>query len=427
MKDSANFNIFFILIKIIIIFARSKNVRISNLKIMKRNLLLCILMLTCCGLNAQKYSPMRAYNLFFEKDYVAAKECIDLCIGDEKYNLKANTWLYKANIYYRLASEEYSKKQQDTSYHIQFPTAPQGAYEAFKKAAEINKNIEASEMFSPADALPRLYPLLFIEGVNEIIAARFEAAKPILEMAIASYEMQTPEFPLEGELYYYLAYTLEMLNLPADAQKYYEKAINDNSQNINVFVRLIESYKKDNKRDAVLQLINKGKQKNPNNADILVAEVDYYYWINDKVKGKQLLNNLPQSVYNSTDAIVNIANIYIKDSCFVDAEALLKKAYQRMAGNYIIAHNLGVCCDNIGNAKYMEANKLDLSGKKDDASRVKAQADDYLNRAATYFETALQHAPGDITLLRKLKEIYTRLMQDEKIKQIDSRIQVLEK
>ena len=32
---------------------------------------------------AQKVSPSRAYNLYYDKDFVKAKECIDACINDE--------------------------------------------------------------------------------------------------------------------------------------------------------------------------------------------------------------------------------------------------------------------------------------------------------------------------------------------------------
>lgn len=384
-------------------------------------------MFLCLTSMAQKYSPMKAYNFYYDKDYVAAKECIDLCINDEKYNTKANTWLYKANIYYRLAGEEYSKKQQDTSYHIMFPTAPEEAFIAFQKAKEINKNIEASEMTSPDEALPRLYTLLFMQSIPEIIANHFDSAKPILEKAVASYEMQTPEYPLNGELYYYYAFTLESLNLPEEALIYYQKAIDDNSSNINVYIRLIEIYKKKEEKEAVLNLINKGKQKNPNDPNVLVSEIEYYFWINDKAKGKELLNKLPQSTYNSTEAIVNIANLYIKDSCFTEAEALLKKAYQRTPDNLVIVHNLGVCCLNIGTAKYMESNKLDIEGKRNEAAVIKEQAANYYNQAATYFERAFLNDSNNIALLKTLKEIYTRLLQEDKVQQTQSRIQSLEK
>ncbi len=371
---------------------------------------------------AQKVSPTRAYNLYYDKDFVKAKECIDACITDEKFGSKASTWLYKANIEYQIASSEYSAKQQDESFVITHPAAPQEAYKAFKKAQELNKNVEATDMMSPYEALPRLYPLIFIEGVNELIANNFKSANDILALAAESYEMQKPEYPLKGELYYYYAYSFEMLNDASNAQKYYQKAIDDGSENINVYVRLIESYKKQDQKDKVLDLISKAKAKSPNDANVLIAEADYYYWIEDKKKGRELLDKLPASTFQVPEAVVNAANLYIKDEEYVKAESLLKKAYDRTPDNYVVVYNLGVCCDQIGNAKYMEANKLDINGDKAGAKTLKEEADGYLNRAATYFEKALAQQSNDLTLMRKLKEIYLRLLQKDKADAMDKRI-----
>ena len=371
---------------------------------------------------AQKVSPTRAYNLYYDKDFVKAKECIDACVTDEKFATKASTWLYKANIEYQIASMEYSAKQQDEKAVIAHPTAPQESYIAFKKAHELNKNIEATDMMAPYEALPRLYPLLFIEGVNELINNNFKSANTILALASESYEMQKPEYPLKGELYYYYAYSFEMLDDAPNSQKYYQKAIDDGSDNINVYIRLIESYKKQDKKSDVLALINKAKTMAPNDANILIAEADYYYWTNDQKKGRELLDRLPASVYQVPEAVVNAANLYIKDEDYEKAESLLKRAYDRTPDNYVVVYNLGVCCDQIGNAKYMAANKLDIDGNKAGAKSLKEEADGYLNRAATYFEKALAQQPNDITLMRKLKEIYLRLLQNEKAAAMDQRI-----
>ena len=383
-----------------------------------------IIAITFCVLTSfsQKVSPTRAYNLYYDKDFVKAKECIDACTADEKFAAKASTWLYKANIEYQIASSEYSAKQQDESFVITHPTAPQESYKAFKKAQEISKNVEATDMMSPFEALPRLYPLIFIEGVNELIANNFKSANEILSLAAESYEMQKPEYPLNGELYYYYAYSFEMLNDAVNAQKYYKKAIDDGSENINVYIRLIESYKKYDRQSDVLDLVNKAKAKSPNDANVLIAEADYYYWTGDSKKGRELLDKLPASVYQVPEAVVNAANLFIKDEDYVKAESLLKKAYDRTPDNYVVVYNLGVCCDQIGNAKYLEANKLDIDGNKAGAKTLKEEADGYLNRAAIYFEKALAQQPNDLTLMRKLKEIYLRLLQNDKAAEMDKKI-----
>ena len=389
---------------------------------MKKIFTIAIITLCVVMSFAQKNSPTRAYNLYYDKDFVKAKECIDACITDEKFGTKASTWLYKANIEYQIASSEYSAKQKDESIVIAHPDAPQEAYKAFKKAQELNKNVEATDMMAPYEALPRLYPLIFIEGVNELISNSFKQANDILALAVESYEMQKPEYPLNGELYYYYAYSFEMLNDAVNAQKYYQKAIDDGSDNVNVYVRLIENYKKQDQKTEVLKLIGKAKEKAPNDANILIAEADYYYWTGDKKKGRELLDKMPVSVFQVPEAVVNAANLYIKDEDYVKAESLLKKAYDRTPDNYVVVYNLGVCCDQIGNAKYLEANKMDIDGNKSGAKEMKEVADKYLTRAATYFEKALAQQSDDLTLMRKLKEIYLRLLQNEKAAEMDQRI-----
>ena len=115
---------------------------------------------------AQKPSLTKAYNLFFDKDFVKAKEAIDLCINDEKMAQRAQTWLYKANIYFYLANQEYDEKRENNAYHALFPDAAEHAFDAFVKAKELNKNVEAYDMLSPNDGLAKLYALLLVYGVD---------------------------------------------------------------------------------------------------------------------------------------------------------------------------------------------------------------------------------------------------------------------
>lgn len=394
--------------------------------IMKR-FLLSIALLTCFLLGfAQKNTPVRAYNLYYEQENAKAKECIDECIKDEKFAAKASTWLYKANIEYRLATEEYSARQKNPQYKYQFPTAAKESFLAFKKAAELNKNVEATEMFSPGEALPILYPVLFIEGVDEMTAKNYEGARDILALAVESYEMQTPQYPLKGELYYYYAYVFTMLDDTQNAQKYYQKAINDGSENVNVYIGMIDGYKKDGKKKELSELINKGLQRDPNNAALRVAEADYYYWIGDVETGRNKLRNLPASVAKSSESAISAANLYIKDSMYTEAESLLKRAYSFAPDNYTIAHNLGVCCSNIGEYKFLEAESIKLHGDKNVYAALIAESKDYLTRSAEYFEAALKGNPGELTVLKRLRQIYLRLEKPDKASEIEGRINQIE-
>lgn len=78
----------------------------------------------------------------------------------------------------------------------------------------MDKQIDAYNILTPDVALPSLYGLLYVYGVDELIAERYQSAKNVLEKAIYCYELKTPDIPLHGELYFYYAYTLENLKDP---------------------------------------------------------------------------------------------------------------------------------------------------------------------------------------------------------------------
>ena len=211
---------------------------------MKQLKITLILLTVLLSVDAQK--PSLSEHIIFTMTKIMLKKRDNrLCIKDEKLSLKATTWLYKANIDYYLASNEYSERQKDDNNNIRFPQTPVEAYDAFKKAKELNKNVVATGMLSPDNALPQLYTLLFINGVDELIAQKYVEAKETLEKGIESYEMnKIPPYPLNGEIYYYYAYTLEMLKDKQNAIRNYEKAIIDSSRNANVYLRLLLYIKK---------------------------------------------------------------------------------------------------------------------------------------------------------------------------------------
>lgn len=392
---------------------------------MKRLTLLLLCSFFVGGLFAQqKANPNKAYNLYYEKDLEQAKEVIDLCIADPKHAEKASTWLYKGNIYYYLATKEYSDKQKNDAYVIQFPNAPSEAFDAFQKAQALKSNVEAFDMLTPADGISRLYPLLLVEGVEYLIKEETETARKILEKAIYSYELAPPEHPFKGEIYYYYAYALEALGDKEKAIKNYEKAIADQSENPNVYVRLIELLKGSNQTGKIGQVLATAKEKTPDNPNVYVAEIDYY-WTIDQSKANQLLENLPASVFSNADALVNIANIYIKKENFYKAEELLTKANTLNPNNFVILYNLGYCKLRIYDAIFNKANDLVLQDKAE-SNKLFAQADKYLKEGQSFFEQALTFSPDDIEILKLLREIYFK-NSSPKYDAINEKIEQLEK
>lgn len=376
------------------------------------------------GLTQPKPSLNKAYNYYYDKNYVKAKEIIDACTTDEKLSGKAQTWLYKGNICYLLATEEYSLRQKDEHYTVRFPDAPVEAYDAFIKSQELNPRMEAMDMFTADQALPQLYPLLLVRGVDLLIAKDYPNAKSTLAKGISSYETAKPKYPMHGDLYYYYAYTLEAMGDTADVKEYYTKAIGDGSTNAYVYVRLIESYKKEGNKMMAQGILADGKRNLPGNIKIQISEIDYYYWSGDTATADRLLQSLPVDSLKSADEAVNVANFYIQAHRYGEAVDLLTRAQGRNGNNFVVLYNLGVCYYSISEQYFRQYNESALDGQAESAE-YKDKSDKYLNLAAQYFEQARTIDPTDLNLLYTLKSIYVR-QQSAKTGEIEKEINKIE-
>lgn len=394
---------------------------------MKKYILLTFNLLILTALIAQKPSLTKAYNFFYDKDYDKAKVQIDLCTADEKLSTKAQTWLYKGNIEFLLANREYSEKQKNESYQIRYPNAPVEAFDAFEKALSINPKVEALDMMSAQDALKQLYPYLLVYGVDQLIAKDFNSAKATLAKGIKSYEMDTPQYPMNGDLYYYYAYALESLNETDEAVTYYQKALNDGSQNAYVFAKLIDHYKAKNDHQNVEKTLATAKQKSPNDMSIRLLEIDYAYWKGDSVKAKSLLDQIDVLSLKTEDEMVNVANFFIKEKRYEAADKLLRRANALSPNNFVILYNLGVCTYSFSEYYFNRQNQLAIQqGDKSDIDAAKSMSEKYLQEAADYFEQARKLQPDDVNLLNTLRAIYVR-QQSPKADEIDSIIKQLER
>lgn len=394
---------------------------------MRKHLLLIVNILLLVSLSAQKPSLTKAYNFYYDKDYDKAKEQIDLCAADEKLSVKAQTWLYKGNIELLLANREYNEKQKDENYQIRYPNAPVEAYDAFQKALELNPKVEALDMMGAQEALKQLYPYLLVRGVDQLIAKDYTGAETTLRKAVESYEMAPPQYPMNGELYYYYAYTLESLGKKDEMMRYYQKAIDDGSQNPYVFGKLIDQYKADNDRANIEKTLAMAKAKNPDNMSVKLLEIDYAYWSGDSVKAKRLVDQIDPQVLKTSDEMVNVANFYIKEKRYEEADRLLARANRIDPNNFVILYNLGVCNYSFSEYYFNRQNQLAVQqGDKSEIETAKELSERYLASAADYFEQARRLQPDDVNLLNTLRAIYVR-QQSPKADEIDALIKQLEK
>ena len=301
------------------------------------------------------------------------------------------------------------------------------AYDAFQKALELNPKVEALDMMGAQEALKQLYPYLLVRGVDQLIAKDYTGAETTLRKAVESYEMAPPQYPMNGELYYYYAYTLESLGKKDEMMRYYQKAIDDGSQNPYVFGKLIDQYKADNDRANIEKTLAMAKAKNPDNMSVKLLEIDYAYWSGDSVKAKRLVDQIDPQVLKTSDEMVNVANFYIKEKRYEEADRLLARANRIDPNNFVILYNLGVCNYSFSEYYFNRQNQLAVQqGDKTEIETAKELSERYLASAADYFEQARRLQPDDVNLLNTLRAIYVR-QQSPKADEIDALIKQLEK
>lgn len=394
---------------------------------MKKTVLFLISVLLTVGVFAQKPSLTKAYNSFYDKDYDKAKVQIDLCAADEKLSAKAQTWLYKGNIEFLLANREYSAMQKDESYKTKYPDAPEAAFDAFERALSLNPKVEALDMMPAQDALKQLYPYLLISGVNSLLEKDYHAAKRILEKGIQSYEMDKPQYPMNGDLYYYYAYTLEMLGDTVEMLRNYRKALDDGTKNPYVFSKLLDVYKRNNDRQNAEKVIQSAKKSSIDEVNMRMLETDYAFWSGDSARASALLGSIDESRLNSADELVNVSNFYIKEKRYKDADKLLRRANAIEPGNFVVLYNLGVCNYRLSEEYFELQNRLSLKNSaKEEIDNAKNISSEYLLNAAGFFEMANELQPGDLNLLYTLRSIYVRQQDKDKEDKIESQIKKLE-
>lgn len=110
---------------------------------MKKFLFAAVAVMFCLGLSAQDIKKVR--NFFDKKDYVKAKDAVDLALANEKEQKNWEAWYYKGLIYGQIAK--------DANLKATVPDAWMQSFEAYQKAMELDA--KQSEVFM----MTRQYPV----------------------------------------------------------------------------------------------------------------------------------------------------------------------------------------------------------------------------------------------------------------------------
>jgi tetratricopeptide (TPR) repeat protein len=132
------------------------------------------------------------YTLVNQKNPGKAKNQFDKkCFPGNEGN--ANIWLMKGNVYIMFYFNEMEEEQKNKTYKMKNPDLIIEAYEAFKKALELNPNVEPmSRMFSPIQGQEKCAGPIYSLGDRYRVEKNYDKALDCYLKAQAAYRISLP-------------------------------------------------------------------------------------------------------------------------------------------------------------------------------------------------------------------------------------------
>ncbi|HOW31553.1 MAG TPA: tetratricopeptide repeat protein, partial [Bacteroidales bacterium] len=216
--------------------------------------------------------------------------------------------------------------------------------------------------------------------------------------AVATYEKLIGLGMKEPSIYTSLANIFLEQNQLEKADKILQDGLNMFPGNLDMVISMANFYIKSKQHQKALQSLTMAKEKDPSNKSIAFAIGVTY----DMLKNDTTLPATDRSKYFDS-AVKSYEETISLDPQYFDA-----------------LFNLGAVFFNKGGDIINEANRLPLGDKKYDG--MIADGNNMLNKALPYLEKAEQIKVGDRDTLISLKEIYTRLGQYEKLKEVNEKL-----
>jgi hypothetical protein len=367
-----------------------------------------------------------------------AKQSIDKAILNPKAAVNAKTWYYRGNIYIDIS------RSPDSAYRNLDSDALNKAYEAYTKAIELDTKKEYK-----LDILQRM-PLVgdgyfndgankYNKGMNSLAASDTVQAVKFFETAVKSFENAYTIYEESGRIdsttVYYIATAAELGQDYGKAKLALEKLIAMDYPEPSIYSSMGNiCYKHDKDVTSALKYFGMGRNKFPDNLNILLNETNVYLAEGQTEKALENLqlaakiDETNPTVFFAIGAKYNeIADDTTRlaaqrEEYFKYAADAYKKSVELKSDYFDPNYNMGALYVNKAAALIEIANNLPISEQKE-FERLTAEATEYLRSSLPYLEKAQQLQPDDRSTLVSLKEIYTRLKMYDKLAEINAKLE----
>lgn len=368
---------------------------------------------------AQRNNRTTAFNYLRKGQLAEAKEYIDKTVLHPQTINDARAWFYKGNVYLSIDmsnNPEYKKIS---------PDALDVALTAYKRALELD---EAKEYY--ADILTNLIIIgerFYNKGVDFFNSNKFmEASNAFYSSATITQEFGS----LDTTALFNAATTADLGQFNNKAKELYNELIVLNYNNPAIYTGLGGIFMREGDTVTALQYIQQGRQKFPDDFNVLIHETNIFLLTEQVSKA---LNNLQLAMTKDTTnptlffAVgvtydqLRIINPENSEEYLRLAEEAYRNAISLDESYFDAFYNLGALFVNQAAQIIDAANELPLR-EIEKFNQEKERAYAFLEKSLPYLEHAHKLLPGDISTMVSLKEIYTRLNMFDHLKIIDQKI-----
>ncbi len=362
------------------------------------------------AMNAQNSKRTSAWNYLKYGKLDKAKEAIDAASEHPKTMKDAKTWFYRGNVYLSIQlSDEEKYKELD-------PDALDKSYDAYITAMELDKKGEFTKDVN--DRILVCAEQYYNKGVNKFNEKNYEEAMKSFEKAG---KVNKSLGKIDTLATYNAALCAEFADFSDNAKINFEKLVEWNYDQPVIYSSLSEIYETDGDTLKAIEIVKKGREKYPENFNLIITEINIYLAIGEQGKAMELLKMAIEQDDTNPTIFFAVGTNYDQMGNFEEAENAYLRAIELKDDYFDANYNIGALYVNKAIEIQEKANSLPLDAQEK-YDKMNNEANELFKKSLPYLEKADQIQPGDVYTLRTLKDIYTRLNMQDKVLEINEKI-----
>ena len=386
-------------------------------------MILLAVVLTANVMMGQKKDRTDAFMYNKNGQYAKAITSIEKCVNHEQFlgmkpNDQAMAWLYRAAIYQNVIQSG------DEALKAQTPDALEIVYQSLMKCMENKDFLEDNkgEIYQRVGNVMNTY---YTKGADDYNTGKFADAAPMFKKA---YDIAKSLGSSDAN---------DMLNLAATsalraedyntALTYFTEVKDNGADNVDVYKHLAACYNGLGNAEQAMAMINAGLEKSPSDAGLILEKVNAYLKEGKGAEAVADLNKLRELDPNNAQLLFVLGTIYGDENNkdLYDVEKARKYYEDALAinpGYYDATYNIGVLYTGMANKYIEQANEITGFSKaeQEQYNGLIEQANELLRTGLPYLKQAYDAQPSD-DVKNVLRSIYVKLNMMEEVKELDGK------